>query len=245
MPHTPDTTPDTPADDPSATSSAATNPPVQQLLVPPAHQALEVDSPTTDSPTHTTGVPDALLAKGDGFAPLMIELDAASWADGLDRTKAMLDTAVMVHTSFRELTEDTIPRLNERHLKQYITNVLEAARRHEAELDKVYPVIGRELPASRKTLGVLDAKAREAAGALLALGGAATGRFGRLHMLFLASLNAIGAVAAVQQLGLALGVREINEILFPVINEKWLFHRLLQEVALEGVPQAVLYGIEI
>ena len=226
-------------------STPSTNPPVQQLLVPPAHQALEVDNPTTSSPTVTTGLPQSVLAEGAGPGPLVIELDEKSWTDGLDRVKSWFDTVIMVQTSFRELAEDTLPRLNERHLKEYLGTVVDAARRHEEALEQLYPIIGRELPASRKTLGVLDAKAREAAGALMALGGSAAGGFGRLHMLFLASLNAIGAVAAAQQLGLALGVREINEVCFPIVNEKWLHHRLLQEISLEGVPQSILYGIAI
>lgn len=229
----------------SPESTPSTNPPEQQLLVPPAHQALEVDSPTTSSPTVTTGLPSSLAAEGAGPGPLIIELDEKSWTDGLDRAKAWFDTVTMVQASFRELAEDTVPRLNERHLKEYVQTVVDGARRHEQALEGLYPIIGREMPAARKAMGVLDAKAREAAGALMALGGAAAGGFGRLHMLFLASLNAIGAVATAQQLGLALGVREINELCFPIINEKWLHHRLLQEVSLEGVPQSILYGIAI
>lgn len=225
--------------------------PLEQSLVPRGHSIPEEDSPTTSSPTVLVGVPDALLAEGStGPLPaggaLMIELDSKSWEDAMARFRTWCGTNLAAQTSYRQLAEDTQERLNERHLKfTYLSQVVDGARRHERAAEELTRMVGGEPSAARKALGEAGAKTREAMASALSVLGPATGGFGRLHMTFLASLDALVTFATAQQLGLALGIREINEFCFPIVNEKFLLHRLLQEVALEGVPQAILYGIEI
>lgn len=225
--------------------------PKEQSLVPQAHSIPEEDNPTGSTPTLLVGVPDAMLAEGSsGPLPaggaLMIELDSTSWADAMGRFRTWCGTNMAAQTSYRQLAEDTQARLNERHLKfTYLSQVVDGARRHEQAAEELTRMVGAEPSAARKALGEAGAKTREAMASALSVLGPATGGFGRLHMTFLASLDALVTFSVAQQLGLALGVREINEFCFPIINEKFLLHRLLQEVALEGVPQAILYGIEI
>ena len=225
--------------------------PLEQSLVPRAHCSPAAHRPPRGAPPGRGGVPDALLAEGStGPLPpggaLMIELDRRSWEDAMERLRTWCGTNLAAQTAYRQLAEDTQERLNERHLKfTYLSQVVDGARRHEQAAEELTRMVGGEPSAARKALGEAGAKAREAMASALSAFGPATGGFGRLHMTFLASLDALVTFATAQQLGLALGVREINEFCFPVINEKFLLHRLLQEVALEGVPQALLYGIEI
>jgi hypothetical protein len=70
-------------------------------------------------------------------------------------------------------------------------------------------------------------------------GGAQTG-WRELHQLLLANVNAMGAFAIAEQLGLALGLPEIVDITFPVVQELSTAQLLLQELLLETAPPAIL-----
>ncbi|WP_456275970.1 hypothetical protein [Bacillus sp. AK128] len=48
-------------------------------------------------------------------------------------------------------------------------------------------------------------------------------------------------MAAAEQLGLSMGIKEIVDISFPVVHEKTMHQLLLQEYILEGAPISILY----
>ena len=177
--------------------------------------------------------------------PIMIELDAETWKTQLDVTEQWFDTLLMIQTSFRQLAEDTAAKLHEPHLKAYIGEVAETAKLHEQQVEALYAAIGRAPSGGRKAAGTVMAKGREAVADVLGVLSGAPSPWRDLQQLFLASLNAISAVATAEQFGLALGIREIVEITFPMTNEKFVQHRMIQELTLEMVPMAFLYKMSV
>ena len=177
--------------------------------------------------------------------PILIELDQETREDQLDSAESWLNNVLLTQATFRQLAEDTLDKVHEPHVREYLTSILETAQEHEQKAKELYRVIGREPSTAREVGGTLVAKAREAMGDLMGIAGGAAGGWRDLHQLFLASLNAMSAFATAEQLGLALGIPEIVEITSSVTSEKFAHHRLLQEVILDMAPVAILYDMEI
>jgi len=66
-----------------------------------------------------------------------------------------------------------------------------------------------------------------------------------IHQLLLINLNALGAFAIAEQLGLALGLKEIIDITFQITLEKQAHQLILQEYMLETAPISILYQISV
>ncbi|GAA5531819.1 hypothetical protein [Deinococcus aluminii] len=175
--------------------------------------------------------------------PLAVEFDEATWDEFLDRSARWFGQVRAAQSAFRHLAEDVLAQMHEPHLRHRLEEVVETARRHEVQVDALYRAIGREPPGT----GLLDVggqlltKGREALGTLQGLASGAEGWWEDLLQLFLASLNAVSAFSAAEQLGFALGLREVVDITYPITLEKFKQHRMLQEITLELVPLAILY----
>jgi hypothetical protein len=173
--------------------------------------------------------------------PVQLELDAKSWDRFLDNAAKWFDNLVLVQASYRKLLEDTLEKINEFHIKAYLTEILERAKQHEAQLDNLYKIINRDPSKIRKTLGTVIGKADQLLGGLMAATGGLKGPWQDLHQLYLSNTNTMGAFAVAEQLGLALGLPEILDITFPIVREKSTDQLLLQEFVLEMAGVAILY----
>lgn len=175
--------------------------------------------------------------------PLAIELDEATWNEFLDRSERWFGQVRAAQASLRKLAEDVLDQMREPHLRQLLQEVVDTARKHEGQVDDLYRAIGREPPSPGllSVGGGLLAKGQEALGALQGLTTGAQGWWDDLHQLFLSSLNSISAFSAAEQLRYALGIREIVDIAFPILLEKFKHHRMIQEILNELVPMAILY----
>lgn len=172
---------------------------------------------------------------------LLVELDERTWKDQLDRTEQWFKNVRMVQATFRQMAEDTLEKVHEPHVREFLTGIVDTAQRHEDEADRLFEAIGRTPPLLRELMGEAMAKARAGLADLMGLAGGAGEPWRDLHQLYLVSLNAISAFGAAEQLGLALGLPEVVEIVLHVNPEKFAQHRQLEELALDFVPIAILY----
>lgn len=172
---------------------------------------------------------------------LVIQMDDATWSDFLDRFEAWLGDLQLTQTAFRKQAEETVDKIEEPHIREYLSDIAEAARAHEAKVDDLYRLIGREPSTARSVGGTVLGKAREGTADIVGALGGAHGGWKDLRELLLANQDAMGAFAIAEQLGLALGMPEVVDITFPVVNEKSTQQLLLQEYVLEMASTAILY----
>lgn len=180
-----------------------------------------------------------------GDKPIVIEIDQASWTQHLDRVEPWLGTTLTAQAAFRRLLEQVGPTLVEPHSRQAIAQQAETARRHEAEAERFFTLIGRDPSAARQALGAVLAPTQRGATAALAATGGATGNWLGLQALVPAALNAQTGFAVVEQLALAIGHRELAEAAFDVENEQAGGMLLLKELMLEVAAMAILYKVPV
>jgi hypothetical protein len=172
---------------------------------------------------------------------ILIELDEKSQEFFYDNAAKWFDNLLLVQSSYRKLLEDTAEKVKELHIHAYLTDMAERARQHEEKIDALYALIHRDSSSIRKTLGTIMGKARQALGDLIAFSGGIAGPWQDLHQAFLASTNSMSAFAVAEQIGLATGITEIVDIVFPIIMEKSTDHLVLQELTLEMAGVAIVY----
>ena len=180
-----------------------------------------------------------------GDKPIVIEIDEASWKQHLDRIEPWLGTTLTAQSAFRQLLEQVGPTMVEPHARQAVALQAETARRHEAEAERFFSLIGRDPSAARKAMGSVLAPAQRGATAALAATGGVGGNWPGLQGLVPAALNAQTGFAVAEQLGLAIGHRELAEAAYDVENEQAGGMLLLKELMLEVAAMAILYKIPV
>lgn len=176
---------------------------------------------------------------------VLFEIDQKGWNTMLDRTERWFHHVQMVQTAFRKMVEDTLPKMHDSHLRQYLTEILQHAKDHENKADALLHMIGRDPSSSRKALGTGFAKAQELVADVKGFMGGAESGWRDLQQLVHASLDGIAVFGVAQDLGLALGLVEITELTMHISNQKFVDHYLLQELVLELGTMSVLYRSEI
>ncbi len=174
---------------------------------------------------------------------IVLELDDRTWQEYLNRTGEWLDNLLMAQATFRQAVEDTVPKIAEPHLKQALADMADSAREHEAKVDELYHLIGHDPAEIRKSLGLMMAKAGEVLTGLQGLLGGTTRPWAQVHGLLLGNMNSLGAFAVAEQLGLALGMPSLVDVIVPIVHEKQTHHLLLQEYMLEMAPISILYKL--
>lgn len=173
--------------------------------------------------------------------PILVELDEQSWRTQLDRFAAWLGNVQTAQAAFREHLEESVGRIHEPHIRMALDRMAEIAREHERQVADLYKVIGREPSGVRKVAGELMAEVNEAMAKLQGRLGGAVGAWREIHGLLIANLNALGAFAIAETLGLALAYPEVPEITGPILHQKQTDQLLLQEYMLEMAAIAILY----
>ncbi|NJC68522.1 hypothetical protein HC031_02110 [Planosporangium thailandense] len=178
--------------------------------------------------------------------PLLVELGERTWTGQLERVEPWLATTVVSQGAFRRMLEDTAYEVGEPHIRKWLGDMLDAAREHERLIDELY-VAFRLDPARRPALGgasaALLAKAREIGAHVEGLaGGLRGGAWRKLRELTLANLDSTTAFGIVEQLGLALGIPLVVDLVVPVVGRKSQHQLVLRECLLEMAPKAILYG---
>lgn len=173
---------------------------------------------------------------------MLLELDEQNWSKFCDNAQKWLDNLLMTQSAFRQMTEDSRDKITEPHLKKYVSDMHERAVRHEKQINELYGMLHRDSSKVRGLLGDILGKSQKAFGEVLALGGGITGPWQHLHMLFLLNLNAIGAYAVAEQIGLALAIPEMADLSFTIVAEKKTDQLMLQEIILEMSVPSILYN---
>ncbi|GHA80731.1 ferritin family protein [Pontibacter akesuensis] len=172
---------------------------------------------------------------------ILIELDQECREEQYNRAAAWFKNVQLTQASFRQLLEDTVEKIEEPHIKDYLYTMLEFARHHEEKAEELFRAIEREPSSVRTLAGEMLGKGRELWADIIALGGGAVGPWQDLQQLYISNLNSMSAFAVAEQLGLALGIPAILEITFPVVAQKSTDQLLLQECALEMCSKSILY----
>jgi hypothetical protein len=174
--------------------------------------------------------------------PVLVELDEEFWAGRLDRVAKWLGNVMMTQSTFHRMAGETAEKISEPHVKDYLTEITEVAEQHEAKIGDLYRIIDRDAPAARQLGAAVMARVQQVMGQLIGKAGGAPGdEWNHLRQLLLVNLDSIGAFATAEQLGLALGLNEFAETIFPIVREKEKHQLLIQEFMLEMGPQAILY----
>jgi hypothetical protein len=130
---------------------------------------------------------------------LLVELDEETRKDQLDRTEQWFNNVRMVQATFRQMAEDTLEKVHEPHVREFLAHIVETAKEHEDAADRLFELIGRKPSRTRELVGEAMGKARKGLADFMGLAGGASAPWRDLHQLFLVSLNAISAFGAAEQ----------------------------------------------
>jgi hypothetical protein len=180
------------------------------------------------------------MASAPAYAPILLELDEATWNDQLDRAAAWLGDVLQVQEKFRKFAEDTAAKIREPHIRSYLEDIVGRATKHEELARDLSRAIGREPSGGRSIAGAVLARGAGVIAGAVGLAGGARGNWNDLRQLLLESQDALGAFAIVEQLGYALGLPELADPAFRAIAEKTRDHLLIQEYVLEMAPAGIL-----
>lgn len=178
--------------------------------------------------------------------PILFELDDESWNQQLDRAEAWLGNVITAQVAFRELLEDTIPKVHKPNIRLYLSEMLQTAFRHEQRAHDLFEPLGREPAAGTRGMGgTLMSATRKVIGTVEGLAGGAKGDWRDIRELQIANLDAMAAFAVAEQLGLALGIPALRDVAFLVTGEKSTDNLVLQEIVLEMASASILYGEQV
>ncbi|WP_210529965.1 hypothetical protein [Rubellimicrobium arenae] len=182
-------------------------------------------------------------APGHPQGPYVLNLAPESWEEHLDRASTWLANVVTTQVAFRQALEIAVPKIEEPNIRQFLSEMLDRARQHEEVAHELPRALGREAADGARSLaGVVMDVARKALDTVEGLAGGARGNWKDLHHLLLLNLDAMGAFAIAEQLGLALAHPGLRDLAWGVQAEKSTDQLILQELMLEMAAVSILYG---
>ena len=182
-------------------------------------------------------------APGHPEGPFLLNLAPEPWEEHLDRASTWLANVVTTQAAFRQALEIAVPKIEEPNIRQFLSEMLDRAHKHEEVAHRLPRVLGREAADGAHGLaGAVMDVARKALDTVEGLAGGAKGNWKDLHHLLLLNLDAIGAFAIAEQLGLALAHHELRDLAWAVEAEKSTDQLILQELMLEMAAVAILHG---
>ncbi len=179
-----------------------------------------------------------------GDNPVIIEIDPASWKGHLGNIETWLKLNLSQQMAFRKLLEKVGPTMLEPHTRQGLGELAETARRHEAEAERFFKLIGRSVATVPPRVESALKASRESADEAVAASGPEASWVG-LHSLVPAALAAQTGFAVTEQLALALGIRELAEAAYDVENEQAGGFLMLKELMLEVAAMSILYKMPV
>ena len=177
--------------------------------------------------------------------PFIIELDEESWTEHLDRAQAWLGNVITAQNAFRRLLEDIVPTIEKPNIRLFLSEMLDRAAEHEEKARNLLRHIDREPSAGREAAGAVVAGVRSVVGTVEGLAGGGKGNWRKIRELLIANLDAMGAFAIAEQIGLALGIHPLRDETFQITAVKSSDQLILQEIMLEMASASILYGEDV
>jgi hypothetical protein len=174
---------------------------------------------------------------------LALAIDEQTRAAQLKRVGSWLTVTVLLQGTYRRLTARAQQRVDEPHIRAYLTDLHDVARQHENQIAELRRAFGCP-PGSSVMIrpgSVLLAQTKAVVGHLQGrIAGAAAGEWRLLRQLMLSNQDALGAYGVTEQLGLALGLPGVIDLTLPIVRRKQQDQLLIQEYLLEMAPNAIL-----
>jgi hypothetical protein len=139
------------------------------------------------------------------------------------------------------MLEDTVDEVREPHIREWLGDMLAAARRHETTINELYVAFSRDRLPPSPGRATLLAKMREVVADVEGLsGGAPGGGWRQMRELALTNLDSTMGFAVIEQFGLALGLPAVVDLVLPVMKEKTRHQLVLRECLLEMAPKTIM-----
>ncbi len=177
---------------------------------------------------------------------ILLELDEDYLAKQFNEVEKWFEHVWAIQTALETSISKAIPEIKEPHIREAMEKMLESNKHHSKSLDELFKAIQRNPnKGSDKLMGSVMVSLQKNLVHLQDVIGGGGGSWVHLHVLLLVNQQAMGAFAVAEQLGLALGMKEIVSIAFPIVHEKTMHQLLLQEYMLEMAPISILYKEDI
>jgi hypothetical protein len=177
---------------------------------------------------------------------ILIELDETTLLKKINEVEKWFEHVLTAQITLETLLNKTIPAIVEPHIREALEKIQQAEVMHSKSADNLFIAIKRIPDAAKdRALGTVVSKVEEGLLSFQDMMGGAVGSWQGIHHLMLLNQQAMGAFAVAEQLGLALGIKEIAAIAFPIVHEKSMHQLLLQEYMLEMAAIAILYKQDI
>jgi hypothetical protein len=174
--------------------------------------------------------------------PLVLEVEERTWREYVDRSAEWLETATLLQSTFRKMLEDTVDDVAEPHIRTWLGDMIVAARRHEGLINELYVAFSRDrLPPSEARASMLARMRDVVADVESRATRAPRGAWRKLRELALTNLDSTTGFAIIEQLGLAMGLPAVVNMMLPIIHEKTQHQMVLRECLLETAPKTILY----
>lgn len=174
--------------------------------------------------------------------PLVLAVEEPTWRECVDRCVEWLETATLLQATFRKMLEDTINDVAEPHIREWLDDMIVAARRHEGLINELYVGFSRDrLPPSEARASVLARMRDVVADVESRAARAPCGAWRKLRELMLTNVDSTTGFAVIEQLARAMGLPAVVNLVLPVIHEKTKHQMVLRECLLETAPKAILY----
>ncbi|MEH7073844.1 hypothetical protein [Neobacillus drentensis] len=173
---------------------------------------------------------------------ILIELDKQTRSNHLNQMEKWFEHVLTIQMSLENSLQRAIPIISEPHMKEAIQKTQAAVRAHSSAAEDLFKAIHRSADAAKdRALANINTAVQTGLFSFEDLMGGAVGSWKEIHLLLLMNQQAMGAFAVAEQLGLAIGMKEVVNIAFPVVHEKTMHQLLLQEYMLEMAPVSILY----
>ncbi|QDP41873.1 hypothetical protein [Radiobacillus deserti] len=172
----------------------------------------------------------------------LIELGSTYREEQLDRVERWLGNTIAIQIALMDITNKALKEIKEPHIHEALSKMEKSNQRHQDHAESLYKIISKEYTKQRNQLmGKGTALLEQGLFSFQDLMGGAVGSWKYMHQLVSLNQQVMGAFAILEQLGLALGMKDFVDTVFKIVHEKQMHQLMLQEYMLEMASISILY----